>query len=31
VADIARITNELGWKAERSDLDTMIRDAWAAL
>ncbi len=30
VADIARITNELGWKAERSDLATMIRDAWTA-
>jgi UDP-glucose 4-epimerase len=30
VADIARITSELGWKAERSDLDTMIRDAWTA-
>jgi UDP-glucose 4-epimerase len=30
VADTGRITRELGWRAERSDLDRMIGDAWAA-
>lgn len=31
VADISRIGSELGWKAERSDLDTMVGDAWSAI
>jgi UDP-glucose 4-epimerase len=30
VADTALIRNELGWRAERSSLETMIADAWDA-
>ncbi|MET9624359.1 NAD-dependent epimerase/dehydratase family protein [Streptomyces sp. NPDC006464] len=30
VADISRITNDLGWKPERSSLEAMISDAWSA-
>lgn len=30
IADTARITAELGWRARRSSLDEMIGDAWAA-
>ena len=28
VADASRAMEEIGWKPERSDLQTMIRDAW---
>ncbi|GAA2151712.1 UDP-glucose 4-epimerase GalE [Kitasatospora kazusensis] len=28
VADTTRITRELGWRAERSDLERIVRDAW---
>ncbi|MER7579977.1 NAD-dependent epimerase/dehydratase family protein [Kitasatospora sp. NPDC097691] len=30
VADLTRITAELGWKPERSGLQDLIRDGWAA-
>jgi UDP-glucose 4-epimerase len=30
VADASRIRAELGWKPERSDIATIVRDAWAA-
>jgi len=28
VADVARAHDLLGWRAQRSDLDTIVRDAW---
>ncbi|MDJ0341371.1 NAD-dependent epimerase/dehydratase family protein [Streptomyces sp. H10-C2] len=31
VADITRITNELGWKPECSNLDQLIIDSWSAV
>ncbi|MFF2571592.1 NAD-dependent epimerase/dehydratase family protein [Streptomyces sp. NPDC058084] len=31
VADISRITAELGWKPERSSLETLVSDAWSAV
>ncbi|KOY59062.1 hypothetical protein ADK59_04475 [Streptomyces sp. XY332] len=31
VADISRITNDLGWKPERSGLEQLIGDAWAVV
>ncbi|MEV5972002.1 NAD-dependent epimerase/dehydratase family protein [Streptomyces sp. NPDC051921] len=31
VADISRITTDLGWKPERSSLEAMISDAWSAV
>lgn len=31
VADSRRIRAELGWRPRRSDLDTIVADAWAAL
>ena len=31
VADISRITRELGWKPERSQLDQLISDSWSAV
>ncbi|MFD9126168.1 hypothetical protein ACFV0G_15630, partial [Kitasatospora sp. NPDC059571] len=30
VADTGRITRELGWRAERPELDAMVRDTWDA-
>ncbi|MEU5981244.1 NAD-dependent epimerase/dehydratase family protein [Streptomyces sp. NPDC047434] len=31
VADICRITTELGWKPERSSLEALVSDAWSAV
>lgn len=31
VADISRITTDLGWKPERSSLEALVADAWSAV
>ncbi|MFB7866152.1 NAD-dependent epimerase/dehydratase family protein [Streptomyces sp. NPDC056069] len=31
IADISRITTELGWKPERSSLEALVSDAWSAV
>lgn len=31
VADISRITTDLGWKPERSSLEQLVRDAWSVV
>ncbi|WP_037807200.1 NAD-dependent epimerase/dehydratase family protein [Streptomyces sp. NRRL F-2580] len=31
VADISRITTDLGWKPERSSLEALVTDAWSAV